>query len=81
MGVMGAEELVGGPWGSHAHSANTEGRWGAPGNVPTPGPQNNVVVKLSGFSNIMVAVSWRTDPAWLSFCPHTELLSSAQASH
>ena len=38
-------ELVSGPWGSHAHSANTEGRWGAPGNVPDRGPQNNVVVK------------------------------------
>lgn len=25
------------PEGGHAHSANTEGQWGAPGNVPTQG--------------------------------------------
>lgn len=32
--LMGVEELVSGPWGSHAHSANTEGQWEAPGDVP-----------------------------------------------
>lgn len=28
-----SEELVSNPWGSRALSVNTEGRWGAPGNV------------------------------------------------
>lgn len=42
---------------------------------PKLGPQNNVVVKLSGLRNIRVAVSWRTDPAPLSFCAQIEVVS------
>lgn len=33
------------------------GPMGSPGQCPTPGPQNNVVVKLSGFSYIPFAVN------------------------
>ncbi|KAK9533324.1 hypothetical protein VZT92_008448 [Zoarces viviparus] len=51
------EELVSGPWGSRAHSAYTEGRWEAPGNVPHRGHRTML------WWNIRVAVIWRTDPA------------------
>lgn len=40
---------------------------GSPRRCPTLGPQNNVVVKLSGYRNISVAVNRRADPAWFSF--------------